>query len=231
MKVLGIIPARCASTRFPGKPLADIKGKPMIQWVYEAAIRSKLDDVIVATDDQRIYETSEAFGARAIMTTDCETGTERVYEVSTLFPEYDYYVNVQGDEPMLEPEDINLLISSLSPNNGIYTLVNDLGGFEALDRNTVKAFKNNFGEIECFTRSPIYSGYPYTFFRHIGIYAFPKHLMGIVKEEQTKNAIEEKLEQLSWMDKGIPLQGIYTKNKHDGIDTPEDLENLLKRLK
>ena len=138
MKSLVVIPSRWQSSRFPGKPLELIGEKPMIQWVWERVSKSNADDIWIATDDQRIFDVAESFGAQVMMTTQCDTGTERVIEVHQTINS-DIIVNVQGDEPFINPKDINLVIDLIKSNpNHIATLKTDLIDNELEDPNTVK---------------------------------------------------------------------------------------------
>ena len=166
-KVIAIIPARWGSTRLPGKPLADINGKPMIQWVYEAVKKSDVDKVIVATDHDDILNEVKRFGGEGIMTsTKHQTGTERVLEAYQHYKDdYDLVINVQGDEPIINEEDINHLIGVLKKNkSNIDTLVGSITEKQKADRNTVKAILDH-EEIVMFTRSPLF-GSPIFIKRH-----------------------------------------------------------------
>lgn len=227
MKILAIIPARWNSTRLPGKPLSDINGKPMIQWVYEAVKKSNVSEVIVATDDERIKQTVLDFGGKAVMTSEHHaTGTDRVLEAYNLFKDqYDFVINVQGDEPMINHDDIDRIIMCLkkSPNN-IATLVGPLTTEQLTDRNTVKAYIDQ-DQVKMFTRSPLYA--PQVFFkRHIGIYGFSnKTIEKIVSLQQTENELAENLEQIRWADNGIGFSFALTQGRYKGIDTQKDLEN------
>jgi len=156
-KVIAIIPARWGSTRLPGKPLADINGKPMIQWVYEAVKKAKVDKVIVATDNALIIEAVNDFGGEAVLTNvNHQTGTDRILEAYERYKdEYDFVINVQGDEPIINEEDINNLIGVLKRNKfAISTLIGQITAKQKTDRNTVKAIVDE-QEIIMFTRSPL----------------------------------------------------------------------------
>ena len=227
MKIIAIIPARWSSTILPGKPLSDINGKPMIQWVYEAVKKSNVSEVIVATDDERIKQTVLGFGGKAVMTSEHHaTGTDRVLEAYDLFKDqYDFVINVQGDEPMINHDDIDRIIMCLkkSPNN-IATLVGPLTNEQLTDRNTVKAYIDH-DQVKMFTRSPLYA--PQIFFkRHIGIYGFSNRTIEkIVSLQQTENELAENLEQIRWADNGIGFSFALTQGQYKGIDTQKDLEN------
>ena len=191
LQSIGIIPSRYGSTRFPGKPLADIDGKPMIQRVYEQAIQSKLDDVLVATDDQRIYEVVQNFGGKAIMTGVHENGTARC--VAAFFEHamrYDILVNIQGDEPFIAPEQIDTILTAFElPNTPIATLMKPIQQLEELHNPNVvkvvftKEIQKGIRNALYFSRSPI----PYIrdqqleqalaeghFYKHIGLYGFSR---------------------------------------------------------
>ena len=228
-KVIAIIPARWGSTRLPGKPLADINGKPMIQWVYEAVKRSDVDKVVVATDNVEIKIAVKLFGGEAIMT-DVKhlTGTERVLEAYQHYKEdYEYVINVQGDEPIINENDINLLISVLKKNPlNIATLVGSLTKPQASDRNTVKALLDN-NKIIMFTRSPIFTIQSLYVKRHIGIYGFSKVMTEKIDKNimiETSNEIVENLEQIRWGDNGISFNYARAAGLYKGIDTQKDLD-------
>jgi len=228
-KVIAIIPARWASTRLPGKPLADINGKPMIQWVYEAVKKSEADRVIVATDHVDILNEVKRFGGEGIMTsTKHQTGNERVLEAYQHYKEdYKYVINVQGDEPIINENDINLLISVLKKNPlDIATLVGPLTKPQASDRNTVKALLDN-NKIIMFTRSPVFTTQSLYVKRHIGIYGFSKVMTERIDKNimiETSNEIVENLEQIRWGDNGISFNYARAAGLYKGIDTQKDLD-------
>lgn len=233
MKSVIIIPARLDSTRLPGKPLADINGKPMIQWVYEACKKSDVEDVFVATDSVKVYDNVIQFGGSAIMTGVCKTGTERVIEaVDKLLSEYEFIINVQGDEPTINPNDINAILSLLKKEpQSVATLVSKISKVERSDRNVVKAFTQGH-QIVMFTRSPLYSDSPY-FFRHLGTYGFSNVTLNKIKQltSESENEKAESLEQLRWTDSNISFTYSITESSFKGIDTSDDLikvRNLLK---
>ena len=228
-KVIAIIPARWASTRLPGKPLADINGKTMIQWVYEAVKKSDVDKVIIATDHTDILNEVKRFGGEGIMT-DVKhmTGTERVLEAYQHYKDdYEYVINIQGDEPIINENDINLLISVLKNNPlNIATLVGSLTKPQASDRNTVKALLDN-NKIIMFTRSPVFTTYSLYVKRHIGIYGFSKVMTEKIDKNvmiQTSNEIVENLEQIRWGDNGISFNYARAAGLYKGIDTQKDLD-------
>ena len=243
MKFLGIIPARYASTRFPGKPLADIDGKPMIQRVYEQ-VRSTVDALVVATDDERIHDVVQNFGGRAILTSgEHRSGTDRCMEAFLqIGKDYDVVINIQGDEPFIHPEQIGLLKQCFSEaNTQIATLVKPFdpdGDFEQtlLNPNTPKVVLNNRSEAIYFSRSII----PYirrkddtdwlrthTFYKHIGLYAYRSDILKLITAlPQSSLELAESLEQLRWLQNGYKIKVAITHQETIGIDTPEDLEKI-----
>ena len=245
MKILGIIPARFESSRFPGKPLVDIAGKSMIQRVYEQCQKSsRLDKVLVATDDLRILDHLKSFGGEGIMTSSKHTsGTDRCGEVAEQFPEFDILVNIQGDEPMIDPHQIDLLCSCYDNlNTRIATLVKLIHTKDELvNENTPKVILNKNHQAVYFSRATI----PYlrgkkidnwlsehTFYKHIGIYAFKRQTLSeITKLPLSDLEIVEGLEQLRWIENGYAIQAAITDQESQAIDTPEDLIKLLKLLK
>jgi len=243
MKFLGIIPARYASTRFPGKPLADINGKPMIQRVYEQTL-SAIKDVWVATDDTRIKEVVESFGGNVIMTSpDHQSGTDRIAEAATKImtissDKYDVIINIQGDEPFIQAEQINAVKKCFdNDSTQIATLVKRISeANEIFDPNKVKAVISKDKKALYFSRSPI----PYLrgiekdswiekgeFYKHIGMYAYKLDvLMEVTKLKQSSLELSESLEQLRWLENSYWIQTEITKHESIGIDTPEDLERI-----
>ncbi|MBR2429203.1 MAG: 3-deoxy-manno-octulosonate cytidylyltransferase [Alistipes sp.] len=239
MKYLVIIPARYASTRFPAKPLALLGGRPIIEHVYRQVSKA-VSDVVVATDDERIKAAVEAFGGRAVMTsTEHQSGTDRCYEaLQRVGGDYDVVVNVQGDEPFVQPEQIEALIVCFDdPATQIATMVKpfkESDGVEALENpNSPKVVVSHDMKALYFSRSVI----PYmrgvernewlkrhTYYKHIGIYAFrAKTLAEITALPQSPLELSEKLEQLRWLENGYVI-GLATTNRETiGIDTPEDL--------
>jgi 3-deoxy-manno-octulosonate cytidylyltransferase (CMP-KDO synthetase) len=248
MKFLGIIPARYASTRFPGKPLADMKGKPLIQRVYEQ-VRPCVDELCIATDDERIATAAEAFGARAVMTSDRHrSGTERCYEAyHKTGISCDAVINIQGDEPFIHPEQIELLKGCFEkPGVQIATLVKPLdpeGDFEQtlFNPNSPKVVLNSRLEALYFSRSviPYLRGREYTdwltahtFYRHIGLYAYQTRVLKeIVALPPSPLELAESLEQLRWLENGYKIQTAITRRETVGIDTPEDMQKALLLLK
>lgn len=234
-KILGIIPARMASTRFHGKPLVDIGGKTMIQRVYEQALKSKkLNDIIVATDHEDIKNEVEKFGGNVLMTSSlCINGTERCAEVfSTLNTNYDIIINIQGDEPFFEPESLEILATCfLQKDVKIATLAKKIEHKEEITKPTVvKVIFNKYQEALYFSRAAI----PYNrqnkeveYHKHIGIYAFRNDVIKeIVKLHPTKLELAEQLEQLRWLENGYKIKIGITTHDSNSVDTPEDLEKL-----
>ena len=239
MKVIAIIPARYASTRFPGKPLAILGGKTVIRRVWEQVSRV-IDDVAVATDDRRIAEAVEAFGGRAVITSpDHRSGTDRCYEAYTIIDEeYDVVVNVQGDEPFISPSQIRALTACFDDERtDIATLVKPFApsdGIEALENpNSPKVVIDNESRAIYFSRSVI----PYlrgversewlarhTFYKHIGMYAFRRDaLREVTSLPQSSLERAESLEQLRWLENGYKIGVGITDIETVGIGTPEDL--------
>lgn len=238
MKSIGIIPARYASTRFEGKPLADILGKPMIQHVYERACRSNLlNQVIVATDDQRIFDTVKDFGGNVQMTSECASGTDRVALVTQEL-NCDIILNIQGDEPLLEPEHIDLMLKPFheTPAVQVSTLKERIHSIDDyLDRNVVKVVTNLHANALYFSRSSIPSApanqniidTDTTVYRHIGLYAYRrKLLLEFTSWERTPYEIAEGLEQLRFMEHGVPIHVVETDKPLIGVDVPADLERV-----
>lgn len=236
MKIIGIIPARYGSTRLEGKPLMDICGKPMIQYVVEAAQKAHLlAGVIVATDDQRIVQVVESFGGKASLTSvDHKTGTDRVAEVAANL-DADVVVNIQGDEPLLNPAMIDEVTEPFlrDPALPMCTMCTPILEDEKLNSpHVVKVVFNQDGYALYFSRSLI--PYPrkrenFTAYEHLGLYAYRKDfLMKYIKIPQTRLEINESLEQLRVLESGYPLKVVVTAQAYDGlsVDTQEDLEKV-----
>ena len=240
MKVLAIIPARYASTRFPAKPLALLGGKPIVQRVYEQ-VAKMVERVVVATDDERIYDAVASFGGEVVMTSpNHKSGTDRCAEAyEKLGYEADIVINVQGDEPFIATEQIEALVKCFENEAiDIATLVKPFSaevGIEALENpNSPKVVINEKSEAIYFSRSVV----PYlrdversewlkhhTFYKHIGIYAFRAKTLGeITQLPQSPLEVAEKLEQLRWLENGYKIGVGVTDIETIGIDTPEDLE-------
>jgi 3-deoxy-D-manno-octulosonate cytidylyltransferase len=248
MKFIGIIPSRYASTRFPGKPLVIMYGKPMIQRVYEQ-VESSVDSLYVATDDERISDAVKSFGGNVIITSEKHnSGTDRCYEASRkVGAGFDVIINIQGDEPLIQPEQIELLKSCFSePDTQIATLVKPFnidGDFEQtiFNPNTPKVVINNRGEAIYFSRSiiPYIRGKEHTewlnshtFYKHIGLYAYRADILKeITSLPQSSLEIAESLEQLRWIQNGYRIKVAITNQETIGVDTPEDMEKALKLLR
>ena len=238
MKSLGLIPARFASTRFPGKPLVEIRGKSMIQRVYEQCEKCKsLSEVIVATDDKRIFDHVLDFGGQVRMTSSSHpSGTDRIAEVAREMTDFDIIVNIQGDEPFIQPEQIESVLSVFSKNKnvGIATGYRRIEKQEdIIDPHKVKVVFGDNGKALYFSRSPIphISGkylkdWPIEhFFKHIGMYAFRRAtLMDITKLLPSRLEQLESLEQLRWLENGFDIHVVELPFDSIGIDTMEDLE-------
>lgn len=240
MKFLGIIPARYASTRFPAKPLAILGGKPVIQRVYEQ-VNGVLDEAVVATDDQRIYDAVIAFGGKVVMTsTEHRSGTDRCYEALTKIgaDKYDVVVNIQGDEPFIQPQQLNALCECFNDSTvDIATLVKPFtvdDGYAALENvNSPKVVVNNKMEALYFSRSiiPFMRGMDreewlpnHTYYKHIGLYAYRSDVLRqITSLPQGTLEKVESLEQLRWLENGYKIKVGISKIETIGIDTPEDL--------
>jgi 3-deoxy-manno-octulosonate cytidylyltransferase (CMP-KDO synthetase) len=245
MNFAGIIPARYESSRFPGKPLVMMDGKPMIQLVFEN-ISKALEHVWVATDDERIFDAVKDFGGNAVMTSkEHRSGTDRCAEAARVLAkkiDFDVVINVQGDEPFIQPGQIELLKSCFSRETEIATLVKKIETSEELfNPNRPKVVLDRSSNALCFSRSPI----PFlrgeeeknwhalfNYWAHIGMYAYKTDvLQKITKLSQGKLEKAESLEQLRWLENGFKIKTAETKYQSIGIDTPEDMKNALKFLK
>lgn len=243
MKVLGIIPARYASSRFPGKPLIDLKGKSMIQRVFEGAKKStRITEVIVATDDQRIFDEVQRFGGKVMMTKESHpSGTDRCAEVASHFPDMDVVINIQGDEPLVDYRQLEQLIDAfIEPKTDIATLGNLSLTQEDVDNpNRIKVVVNAKNSALYFSRSAIPNSYhskgnpleKYPYMRHIGLYAYRSSvLQELTKLEPTALEKIESLEQLRWLYHGYSIQLVETTIETPNIDVPEDVEKVLEFL-
>ncbi len=233
MKSICVIPARYASTRLPGKPLKDICGKPMIIRVFErASLAKSVSEVIVATDDERIFKAVEENSGRAMMTrTDHKTGTDRLAEVAENFPEVDVVVNVQGDEPLIEPALIDELVSQFAEDSNLQmaTVATELKDEDEMKNpNNVKVITDKNNDALYFSRSLI--PYPRNVgkspvYKHIGIYAYRrKFLLDYSKMQSTPLEQSESLEQLRALENGYKIRVIKSDCKFVGVDTEEDLK-------
>ena len=244
MKHIAIIPARYASTRFPGKPLAVLGGKTVIQRVYEQAT-SVLDETWVATDDDRIYQAVEAFGGRAVMTRpDHKSGTDRIEEAAEkIGTDADVIINIQGDEPFIQPSQINTLMqlfdntdtqigtlgkkfesmeAAKSPNSP--KIVTDLQGFALYFSRSVIPFVRGIEQEEWMTHFP--------YLKHLGLYAYRREVLREVTQlPQSPLELAESLEQLRWLENGYRIRVGLTDVETVGIDTPEDLQRAEEFIK
>ena len=245
VRILGIIPARYASTRFPAKALVDIGGKSMIQRVYEQASKAtQLDQVIVATDDERILNHVREFGGTAVMTSqDHQSGTDRCFEaLGKTDGQYDYIINIQGDEPFISPDPIDHLASVLNGDTQLATLVKVIDNDDILfNVNVPKAVLNKRNEVMYFSRQTI----PYlrnaqsqeeflkshVFYKHIGIYAYRSDVLAeITKLPVSSLEKAEALEQLRWLENGYAIQAVVTSDDSHGVDTPDDLDRVTRKF-
>ena len=246
MKFIGIIPARYGSTRFPGKPLADISGKTVIRRVYEQASKA-LDTVLVATDDERIYNTVEAFGGKVVMTrADHTCGTDRCLEAyqaitTPIWREQNdtdtVVINIQGDEPFIQPEQIEALMDCFdTPDTQIATLVRPFTDkdqpADLENPNTPKVeWDKVTGKARMFSRQVIACA-DGSHYRHIGIYAYRADVLAqITQLPQSPLEIKERLEQLRWLENGYCIRVGVTEIPTFGIDTPEDLQKAIEWYK
>ncbi|HEY3296188.1 MAG TPA: 3-deoxy-manno-octulosonate cytidylyltransferase [bacterium] len=237
MAVLAVIPARFASTRFPGKPLALIAGKPMVQHVFERCSRAgNVDRVIIATEDVRIVEACKDFNGDCEMTSpDHASGTDRVAEIARRHPEFSAVLNVQGDEPGIAPETVNAVAGALlDGHTPLSTAISPLDNAADLaNPNVVKVVTTLTGGALYFSRSPIpfhRDGNPAArpaYFRHLGIYGFQRDvLLRVTGLSVSPLERAESLEQLRWLQSGFAIQCVQVPQYSIGVDTPEDLKSL-----
>ena len=251
MKTLIVIPARYGSTRFPGKPLVLIRNKPLVQWVWERAMRSKhASGVVVATDDERIYRAVEFFGGEAVMTSpDHLSGTDRIAEAARKWKKKgDLYVNIQGDEPLILPREIDRLIAAAAKSKAeMATLAHEIETeAEAVNPNVVKVVRAANGDALYFSRSPIpfwrdrpagkgagkKAGAAPVLWRHIGVYAYrAAALRKFVTLYPGTLERAESLEQLRALENGMRIAVVPTKMRCQGVDAPADLALVQKLLK
>lgn len=238
MKVAGIIPVRYDSTRLPGKPLADILGKPMVLWVCERAQKARnLEDVFVTTDDNRIKEVVEKTGIRVFMSSPhCNSGTERLAEIAKTL-EYDVFVNIQGDEPLISPEVIDLVVQPFTENKDLsistaVTTISDKN--EINDPNIVKVVMDKFNFALYFSRAAIpfvrdedKNPPNFQYYKHLGIYGYRKDFL-INFDSMSPSDLEqiEKLEQLRFLKNGYKIKVMLSDYNSISVDTPQDLERV-----
>jgi 3-deoxy-manno-octulosonate cytidylyltransferase (CMP-KDO synthetase) len=241
--ILGVIPARYASSRFPGKPLIDLKGKSMIQRVYEGAKQSKLlNEIIVATDDERIFSAVSSFGGKVEMTSEHHTsGTDRCGEILSRNQHYDIVLNIQGDEPLVSADQIDQLLSAFEDENVLIATLGiaDVSKEDKHNPNRIKLVKNKNSDALYFSRSAIPNevhcskevAKAFPFMRHIGLYAYrSKVLKELVQLEKTELEKVESLEQLRWLFHGYAIRIVETKIETPNIDAPEDVDKVLDLL-
>ena len=238
MRTIGVIPARFESSRFPGKPLADILGRPMIWWVYQQCLKvEELDRVIVATDDLRIGEACDGYGMDWLMTSrDCATGSDRVAEAAEKI-EGDLFVNIQGDEPVIPPQMIQEVIGIFSDESVCFgtlkTRIQDMEEIQAAS--TVKVVTDRLGDALYFSRSPIPSnikdGFRAEVFRHVGIYAYKREfLLKFHAMPQTELELGEGIEPLRAMENGYRVRVAETRHSSIGVDYPEHIARVTRYL-
>ena len=242
IKSIGIIPARYASSRFPGKPLVEILGKSMIQRVWERAqMATQLDEVFIATDDERIQQHCLQFGAKVVLTNpNHQSGTDRCAEVLHKLKEegldIKYIINIQGDEPLIDPDQIDQLLQRLKRENdeALASLYRLISPSEASNPNVVKVVLNQRQEALYFSRSVI----PYprnkevkSYKKHIGMYAYTASVLQAISQ-LTPSELEkfESLEQLRWLEEGYTLHMIETQVETLGVDSPEDVQKIISQL-
>jgi len=244
MKILGIIPARFASTRFPGKPLIEIGGKTMIERVYIQSKKCKLlSEVVVATDDNRIFDHVISFGGKAILTSENhQSGTDRCAEVADKYTDYDVVINIQGDEPFIDPEQIEVLCNCfLHQQAEIATLIRPITNVSILENaNSPKVVINLNNEALYFSRSVIpfirnqekenWANH-FPFYQHIGIYGYKtKTLKEIAGLKPSSLELAENLEQLRWLENGYKIKTAVSSHLSLSIDSPEDLKDIERYL-
>lgn len=235
--IIGVIPARYASTRFPGKPLADIFGKPMLQWVYENSGKSKLiNEIIIATDDKRIFDTAKKFGGKVVLTSkEHKSGTDRIFEAVRNIS-CDIVVNIQGDEPFINAENIDRAIAPMLNDSKVLvsTIAMKIDNTTDIrNPNKVKVIfdKNNFALY--FSRSIIpFERNRTQYYKHIGLYVYrKKFLLKYAKMKRTNLEISEELEQLRILENGYKIKVVEVKEDSISVDTPSDLKKIKKHYK
>ena len=239
MNVLCVIPARYASTRLPGKPLADIVGKPMIQHVYERSAQATIpQQVVVATDDEKVFQAVQQFGGKVVMTSsEHQTGTDRLAEVASKYAEVDVIINVQGDEPLINPKVIDELAQEFLNDTALQmaSVMSIMDTEDYQNPNAVKVVTDLNNNALYFSRSLL----PYprvagkaNVYKHIGIYAYKKDfLLKFAKLEPTPLEQSESLEQLRALENGYKIKMIKTKSKFIGVDSIEDLQTVNELLR
>ncbi len=233
--VIAVIPARYESTRFPGKPLCMIKGKTMIEHVYSRVKKAKVDEVIVATDDKRIFEEVQKFGGKVVMTSKRhKSGTDRIAEAVENLP-YDFVLNVQGDAPLISYKVLNQLIELAKKNldKEMFTVAAPLKDLKdiSLNPNVVKVVMDKDNNALYFSRHSIpYNGKKY--FRHVGVYLYTKEcLKKFVSLKRSELEKSEKLEQLRALENGIAIKILKANSAPPGVNVPEDINKILELMK
>lgn len=234
MKIIGVIPARYGSTRFPGKPLAELKGKKIIQWVVEGARQSKyLNQILVATDDLRIFDFCKTINVEVTMTSpECATGTDRIFQ-ATKDLKFDCVINIQGDEPLISHEYIDPLAKAFIDDShlSMATLAHSLRADDLNNKNAVKVITNQSGEAIYFSRFGIpfskEAFFPEAAQKHIGLYGFSKEFLErFCATPQVAIEKAESLEQLRALYLGVRIKVLSVEKPTYGVDTPEDLQKL-----
>jgi len=244
MKILGVIPSRYASTRFPGKPLIDILGKSMIHRVYEQASKARhLTKVVVATDDERIKDHVLAFGGDVLMTSpDHPSGTDRCYEALTLSEgTFDYVINIQGDEPMIDPQQIDALAKSFDGKTELATLIKTAIDYnDILNQGAVKVVLDVHSDALYFSRAILpfvkdveeknwTTEHPY--FVHVGMYGYRADILRDITQLPVSSLEKaESLEQLRWLENGYKIKCVLTDKEGQCVDTLEDLQKVIEML-
>lgn len=229
MKTLGVIPARFASTRLPGKPLADINGYPMLWHVYNQSLKANLTHLTVATDNSKIQDCCKQYNIPCLLTRpDHVCGTDRAQEVATLLPEYDFIINIQGDEPLIKPELIAQLANTISKEKiDIATPYCIISPEEAENPNAVKVVVDNHNNALYFSRSmiPFQRNNIATYKQHIGLYAYTRDALNKISSLPPSEYEQiESLEQLRALHNGMTIRMVETTYRSVGVDTQEDLE-------
>jgi 3-deoxy-manno-octulosonate cytidylyltransferase (CMP-KDO synthetase) len=226
-KALGVIPVRYGSTRFPGKPLAPILGKPLVQWVFEAVRRAEnFSRVLIATEDARIRDAASRFGAEVMMTSAGHpSGTDRVAEAAARL-DFPVVVNIQGDEPLIEPADLDRLVLALQdpsvPMASLMARVRDLSRIN--DEHIVKVVADEAGNALYFSRAPVPWGASDHFFQHVGIYGYQRDfLLNLRALPASRLELAERLEQLRVLESGRRIRMIEIERPSLSVDTPEDI--------
>jgi len=240
MKTLCVIPARFGSQRFPGKPLHYMLGRTMIEWVYKAAFESKaFDELVIATDDNRISEAVKAFGGEVMMTSDAhESGTDRLIEVIQKHSQFDFYFNLQGDEPLMDPDLLRQMVKKILtlPQGSILTPVHRANQQDLKNPNVVKVVFDGQNRACYFSRAPIpfqrgSSSAPDEIYKHIGLYGFSKSVLEKIQHIPPHPVEQmERLEQLRWLLNGLPIYVYETRYQSLGVDTLEQARQVEKLL-